>query len=96
MALDHGVLNTPLHKRGDIDAQIDRYKAETRRAEAVAYKERMAAKREKTAQAKALIADLADQRAAELMAKFSMTRKQLDEKLNSIAYYTPDVILRGI
>jgi len=26
--LDHGILNTPLAKRGNIDAQIDRYKAQ--------------------------------------------------------------------
>ncbi|QUT02804.1 hypothetical protein [Proteus terrae] len=26
--LDHGVLNVPLSKRGNIDAQIDKYKAE--------------------------------------------------------------------
>jgi hypothetical protein len=28
MIMDHGILNIPLSKRGDIDAQIDRYKAE--------------------------------------------------------------------
>lgn len=28
MSLDHGVLNVPLHKRGDIDREIDRYKTE--------------------------------------------------------------------
>ncbi|WP_345873035.1 hypothetical protein [Shewanella algae] len=27
MSLDHGLLNIPLKKRGDIDAQIDKYKA---------------------------------------------------------------------
>lgn len=26
--MDHGILNIPLAKRGDIDAQIDSYKAE--------------------------------------------------------------------
>lgn len=26
--MDHGILNIPLSKRGNIDAQIDRYKAE--------------------------------------------------------------------
>ncbi|MTC29187.1 hypothetical protein [Providencia alcalifaciens] len=26
--LDHGILNVPLSKRGNIDAQIDKYKAE--------------------------------------------------------------------
>lgn len=30
--LDHGLLNLPLTKRGNIDAQIDRYKAEQARA----------------------------------------------------------------
>lgn len=28
MSLDHGILNTPLASRGDIDKQIDKYKAE--------------------------------------------------------------------
>ncbi|CDH00540.1 hypothetical protein [Xenorhabdus bovienii] len=28
MALDHGVLNIPLHKRGNIDREIDKWKAE--------------------------------------------------------------------
>lgn len=27
MSLDHGILNVPLSKRGDINAQLDRYKA---------------------------------------------------------------------
>lgn len=30
--IDHGVLNVPLSKRGNIDAQIDRYKAEQAKA----------------------------------------------------------------
>lgn len=31
--LDHGVLNVPLSKRGDIDRQIDKYKEEQRKIE---------------------------------------------------------------
>lgn len=31
--LDHGLLNVPLSERGNIDAQIDRYKAEQARKE---------------------------------------------------------------
>lgn len=31
MSLDHGVLNVPLHKRGNIDREIDAYKAEQAR-----------------------------------------------------------------
>lgn len=34
--LDHGILNVPLAKRGNIDAQIDRYKAEEARKERLA------------------------------------------------------------
>ena len=32
MALDHGVLNVPLGKRGNIDAQIDAHKAQQAKA----------------------------------------------------------------
>ncbi|MBD1226029.1 hypothetical protein [Xenorhabdus griffiniae] len=31
MSLDHGLLNIPLHKRGNIDNQIDKWKAEQAR-----------------------------------------------------------------
>lgn len=52
-SLDHGTLNIPLSRRGDIDAQIDAYKAqqaaETRRTQADGRKQ-MAAER-KAAQA---------------------------------------------
>lgn len=41
MVLDHGVLNVPLAKRGNIDAQIDRFKreqaAERRNADAASF-----------------------------------------------------------
>ena len=40
--LDHGVLNMPLSKRGDIDAQLDKYKAEQSRKEKLSRSEQSA------------------------------------------------------
>lgn len=94
--LDHGVLNVPLAKRGNINAQLDRYKAEQKRQAAAKRKADAALMTTKVKAAKAAVAAMTDERAAELMQKLGLTRKQLDKKLNSIAYYTPDVILRGI
>ncbi|ULR87431.1 hypothetical protein [Comamonas sp. B21-038] len=95
--LDHGVLNVPLSKRGNIDNQIDRYKREqaiAKRNELDARKAEFDAKKTK---ALALIAELSDERAKELMAKHKLTRKQLDEVLKSIARTKPDAFLwRGI
>lgn len=42
MSFDHGVLNVPLHKRGNIDRQIDDYKAQQAKLAAVARKARSA------------------------------------------------------
>jgi hypothetical protein len=87
--LDHGILNVPLSKRGNIDSQIDRYKREKaieKRNELDARKAEFDAKK---AKALALIAELSDQRAKELMTKHKMTRKQLDAELKFIARRTP-------
>ncbi|WP_395026323.1 hypothetical protein [Comamonas odontotermitis] len=92
--LDHGVLNVPLSKRGNIDNQIDRYKREqamVKRNELDARKAEFDANKTK---ALALIAQLSDERAKELMTKHKLTRKQLDEVLKSIARTKPDAFLR--
>ncbi len=94
--LDHGILNVPLAKRGDIDAQIDRYKAEQKRQAALKRKADAAILAGQRALAKAAVAAMPDERAAELMQRTGLTRKQIDKKLNSIAHWTPDRILRGI
>lgn len=60
--LDHGILNVPLAKRGNIDAQIDAYKAQqTREAEA-----KRKAGRALVRKARALVRSLSDARLAEL------------------------------
>lgn len=94
--MDHGILNIPLAKRGNIDAQIDCYKADQKRAAAKQRKADAAMLAGQRALAKAAVAAMPDERAAELMQRTGLTRKQLDKKLNSIAHWTPDRILRGI
>lgn len=96
MSFDHGELNVPLHKRGDIDAQIDKYKADQAKAEKAERTSRAATLKTNRADAKAAVAALPDQRITELMAKFCLTRVNLLRRLNSIAHWQPDVILRGI
>lgn len=94
--LDHGLLNVPLAKRGNIDAEIDRYKA---RVEADRKRERKAAaakKKEQRVQAKALIAALSGERLDVLRARYELTRIQLLKKLNSTAYFNPGAIIAAL
>lgn len=94
--LDHGLLNVPLAKRGNIDAEIDRYKA---RVEADRKRERKAAAaktKEQREQAKALIAALPEQRIDELRAPRKMTRIQLLKTLNSTAYFNPGAVIAAL
>jgi len=54
MSLDHGVLNVPLHKRGNIDREIDTYKAEQARQAKAASKARSAEMKVRRAELAAL------------------------------------------
>ncbi|MDQ1921689.1 hypothetical protein [Massilia pseudoviolaceinigra] len=56
--LDHGMLNLPLAKRSNIDAQLDGYKADQRALAASAAKTRAAETRALKAAAKIALADL--------------------------------------
>ena len=94
--LDHGILNVPLSKRGDIDKQIDRFKADQKRQAEEIRKAQKARHKADKAKALEMIEALSDERAQELMMRFHMTRKQLTEALKRQAHYTPSVILRGI
>ena len=56
MRLDHGILNLPLHKRGQgsIDSQLDRYKKEKATQERIEDKIRIKKDKELRAKAKEL------------------------------------------
>jgi len=64
--LDHGVLNVPLAKRGDINAQLDRYKADEAKNADAAHRARFHDVRTKKARIAALLASLTDDRALAL------------------------------
>lgn len=93
MRLDHGILNVPLSKRGNIDAEIDRYKARVAADQKREQKARTAKTKAQRVQAKALIAALSDERVGVLRARYELTRIQLLKKLNSTAYFNPGAII---
>lgn len=60
--LDHGMLNLPLSKRGNIDAQIDRYKAEQVKAARKAGSEVFHRVRQQKARVSELLGRIGDHR----------------------------------
>lgn len=92
---DHGVLNVALSKRGDINAQLDRYKADQAQAAARQSKAAAALHREQSAQAKALVCGWSDERCTRicLRAGFKLTAKQARKKLLSQAHWAPAAVL---
>lgn len=85
MAFDHGILNVPLAKRGNIDAQIDRYKADKAREENAQRKAVAANRRE----CKALIDTMPEAVVARMSARLGLTHKQYIARLRSLANGNP-------
>lgn len=92
--LDHGVLNVPLAKRGNIDAQIDRYKAEQAKAAKATARSKAAEIASQREEAKAFVAGLSDERIAEVAQKIGSTPSKVRKELNSLAYFDPAKVLR--
>lgn len=66
--LDHGYLNLPLAKRGNIDTQIDRYMAEQARVRRAADTARFHSVRAKKARIAEILSQLSDERVIALAA----------------------------
>ena len=66
--LDHGILNVPLAKRGNIDAQIDAYKRELAREAAAHRRATFHSVREKKLRVAELLAAMSDERLLRLAA----------------------------
>lgn len=95
MSLDHGVLNVPLSKRGNIDAKLDAYKRDQVREErqlrkALAYETKCLRKR-----AKAVVSGLSDERVAHGSKVAGLTPAQFRKRLMSDAHWQPNIILRA-
>jgi hypothetical protein len=97
MALDHGLLNLPLAKRGNIDAQLDAHKREQAKQAAAKRKANAAAHREAKAAAKVALAELAADAdvLAEKAAKLGITRKQLIAELTDWSKWQPQRVIRA-
>lgn len=93
MPLDHGTLNIPLSKRGDLARIAERsvrdeaaaFEAQVRRSRAVS--------REKFAKARSLIAAVSDNRMAELGRPHNLTAKQARAEFISAARSNPDLLI---
>lgn len=96
VSLDHGVLNIPLAKRGNIDREIDRHKADAARTARAAAKAKAAETRQLRLQAKSAINELTDAYLARIGKPARMTAAQVRKSLLSDAHWRPAWVLRGL
>lgn len=94
--LDHGILNVPLAKRGNIDAQIDRYKADKAREEREARKAQVSQTKIDRAEAKALVSAMTTERLAELGKPHGLTAAAVRKSLMSDAHWKPGIVIRAL
>lgn len=93
--MDHGILNIPLAKRGDIDAQLDSYKAE--QAAAAKRDAKLTAKQTAAlrVRAKAIVAAMTPERLAELAAKCNTTPADVRAVMKSNAHWKPEWVIKA-
>lgn len=96
MAFDHGILNVPLSKRGDIDKQLDAYKADQARIAKAKARAVAADVKALAVTAKALVDGLSAERLATLAAKANLTPIQARKKLRSMAHWSPAFVIRSL
>ena len=89
--IDHGMLNLPLAKRGNLNAQIDAHKAAMQRE----LRQRAAQDHADRKAARAAVVSMSDERCI-AFSKGQMTAKQARAKLLSIARFTPASILNVV
>jgi len=93
MSLDHGMLNIPLSKRGNIDNQIDAYKADQAKTDRAVRKARADEVAILRIEAKSLLAAAPASRVADLAARFGITKGQMRSKLKSDAHWLPAQVI---
>lgn len=94
MNMDHGILNVPLDKRGNIDAQVDAYKSSEARKAEVARKARAAELPALRAAAKAAVVAADPEMLKRVSAKSSTTLAAVKKSLLSDAYWRPEFVIR--
>ena len=83
--MDHGMLNVPLHKRGNIDREIDALKASQRAAAKAEARERTALR----AECVELVAALPAETVARMAKRTGLTEPAWVKRLSSQAHYDP-------
>lgn len=93
---DHGVLNVPLSKRGDINAELDRFKAQQAAEARANAKAKAAETRELRRRAKELVAGAPAELLAGIAARTDKTAAQVRADLASEAHWNPRFIIRAL
>jgi hypothetical protein len=92
--MDHGVLNIPLSKRGDIDQQLDAYKASQASAKAKVRKMIAECTKANRVTAKALVADTTEARWEELASHAGQSVAAVKKHVTSQAHWQPAFVIR--
>lgn len=91
---DRAIVNIPLSKRGDIDAQIDRYKADQEKQKRADHKAWKEAKAPLIAEARRLFDSAPESAFAELAERNGKTAKQVRASLKSYVRARPEMIIK--
>lgn len=92
--LDHGELSIP-GRTSTINAELDRYKANTERNEAAARKAASKLLAEQRVEAKRLVAAMTPERVAELAAKCKTTPAEVRRIMKSNAHWSPNKVIKS-
>jgi|SRR5688572_11697687 len=96
MSIDHGCLNVPLSKRGNIDTAIDRYKAQQQREREAMVRETRKAFAAARTEALALIDRMTDAHVARVALKFKCQARSVRKRLRSEAGLNPTLVVRAL
>lgn len=91
--MDHGVLNVPLAKRGDIDRQIDAYKKAEARAERLLRKEQAAVLKKLRPAANAKVMAMPKEELERVAGVFKISPAEVKKSLLRMAYWEPNRIM---
>jgi hypothetical protein len=88
------IVNVPLSKRGNIDAQIDAYKRDMRKEERKVCALLATERRQLRETAKYLVESLSDDRLLSFANKAGLSRARALKKLRSEAHWNPNAVIR--
>ncbi|MCE7031753.1 hypothetical protein LY625_03825 [Lysobacter sp. GX 14042] len=98
-SFDHGILNVPLRKRGNIDAEIDRYKAQqAREAKSLAREQhkKWQARQERIRAVNERIKALTDEQVTALAPVLGVHRRSVRKQLRWNASINPSAVAKII